>query len=99
MISPQLLQQRRRQKQTQPAAGAAEVHGAARLEWVPQLAEDVLKELVGQSVHRDRQDSAHLVRRRKSGDDILVKAERGERKRHSLAGASGARHGERHDSA
>ena len=35
-----LLPQRRRQKRPQLAAGAAEVHGAARLERVAQLAED-----------------------------------------------------------
>eukprot|EP00964_Phaeocystis_antarctica_P039757 scaffold22740_cov66-Phaeocystis_antarctica.AAC.1 len=40
MISPQLLPHRRRQKRSQLAAGAAEVHGAARLERVAQLAED-----------------------------------------------------------
>ena len=40
MISPQLLQQRRRQKQPQLAVSAAEVHDEARLERVAQLAED-----------------------------------------------------------
>ena len=40
MISLQLLQQRRRQKHPQLAAGAAEDHGEARLERVAQLAED-----------------------------------------------------------
>eukprot|EP00964_Phaeocystis_antarctica_P116359 scaffold80296_cov48-Phaeocystis_antarctica.AAC.3 len=40
VISPQLLPQRRRQKRPQLAAGAAEVHGEARLERVAQLAED-----------------------------------------------------------
>eukprot|EP00964_Phaeocystis_antarctica_P108719 scaffold73263_cov65-Phaeocystis_antarctica.AAC.2 len=40
MISPQLLPRRRRQKRPQLTAGAAEIHGASRLERVAQLAED-----------------------------------------------------------
>ena len=40
VISPQLLPQRRQQKRPQLAAGAAEVHGDARLERVAQLEKD-----------------------------------------------------------
>jgi hypothetical protein len=39
VISPQLLPHCRRQKRLQLGAGAAEVHGEARLERVAQLAE------------------------------------------------------------
>eukprot|EP00964_Phaeocystis_antarctica_P051196 scaffold29862_cov51-Phaeocystis_antarctica.AAC.1 len=53
MISPQLLQQRLRQL-PQPAAGAAKVHGAARVERIAQLNEDDALLVLAQAHERHR---------------------------------------------
>eukprot|EP00964_Phaeocystis_antarctica_P160322 scaffold131851_cov75-Phaeocystis_antarctica.AAC.1 len=58
MISPQLLPQHRCQKRPQLAAGAAEVHGAARLECVAQLAEDDALLVTAQLRQRHRRRSS-----------------------------------------
>ena len=61
----------RLRRRPKPVASTAQGHGDARIEHVARLFEDVLKELVGQSDHRDLVGGRRHLHRLAEGDSTV----------------------------